>query len=181
MVLAVVGIGLYFFQKKSSVITPGEAIAPTLTPKVELTTWNDPAGFSFQYPKNLSVNKHEEDNENYAHVELTNNEHPGKIIVWVKDAPAKWPFEGGTTLDTTLGGLAAKKILTTAPVKMLTTGVITDNLLFSVEATLTDSEYWNGVHDTITSSFAFTDDTSAPAAVGGAAPASDFDEEEVVE
>lgn len=171
--------GVYLAQKKSTVISPGESVSPTPAPKVELATWNDESGFSFQYPKNLSVNKHEEDNENYAHVELTNADHPGKIIVWVKDAPKIWPPTGGTTLDTMLGGLAAKKILTAAPVRMLTVGTVSEGLLFSVEATLTDSEYWTGVHDTITNSFTFTQDTSAPAA--GQSSGDSVDEEEVVE
>ena len=118
MVLAVAGAGIFFSQKKSQVIIPGEAVIPTPTPAVESTTWNDPAGFSFQYPKNLTVDNNEDDDANYAHVELTNAAHPGNIIVWVSDLPKKWPPEGGMSIDTTLGGLPAKKIVTTAPVKM---------------------------------------------------------------
>jgi len=184
VVLGVFAGGVVIFsQKKSVVVTPGEAIAPTPTPAVALTTWTDAAGFSFQYPKDLSVNKHEEDNANYAHVELTNKDHPGKIIVWVSDAPTAWPPEGGTTLDTTLGGLAAKKILTTAPVKTLSVGTISDNLLFNIEATLTDSEYWQKIHDTIVGSFIFTPDSSAGSGQpsSGQASTNSVDEEEVIQ
>jgi hypothetical protein len=138
------------------------------------------------------VNKHEEDNDSYAHVELTSKDHPGKVIVWVKDLPAgvttldtwvKKAYPDATTLDTKLGGEPAKKILSTAPVKMLITGTISDNLLFYVEGTLTDSDYWNHIHDTITGSFAFIQDTTAPAAggSGGASGGDEVDETEVVQ
>ena len=183
MVLAVTGAGgIYFFQKKPPVITPGEVVIPTPTPNIELTTWTDEAGFSFKYPKDLSVNKHEEDPDNYAHVELTHNAHPGKIIVWASDAPSVWPPKGTSAIDTTLGGEPAKKILASAPVKMLSVGTISDNLLFNVEATLTDNEYWQGVHDTIVSSFAFTDMSgSEPSSGGGAYVGEAADEEEILE
>ncbi len=191
VVLGITGAGAYFYSNKTTkVLTPGEATAPTPTPAFELTIWKDEAGFSFQYPKNLSVNKHEEDNENYAHVELTSRDHPGKIIVWVKDVPAgvttldSWVkkfYTGATTLDTKLGGEPARKILASTPVKTLTVGTISDNLLFSVEGTLSDSDYWTRVHDTITGSFAFTDESSsAPAQAGNASGGGEVDEEEAL-
>lgn len=193
IILAIAASGGIFVysQKKSVVIKPGEAViaSPTPTPAFDLTTWKDDAGFSIQYPKELRTNRHEEDNDNYAHLELTTSDHPGKIIVWVSDLPkgvttldswVKKSFTGATSLDTTLGGEPAKKILTSAPYKMLTVGAISDNLLFSVEGTLTDSEYWTRVHDEITGSFAFTQDapsSAAPSTGGGG----DIDEEEVVQ
>lgn len=178
----VVGGAFFFLQQNTKVISPGEVVSAP-TPAVEMATWNDVAGFSFQSPKDLSVNKHEEDPDNYAHVELISRDHPGNIIVWVKDLPpgvttldswVKKLYPGATILDTKLGGEPAKKILTTTPVKMLTVGAISDNLLFSVEGTLTDSEYWSRVHDTVTGSFAFT--PASTTAVGES-----VDEEEVVQ
>lgn len=193
VVLAIAGGGYYFYSHRTTkVITPGEATKPTPTPAFDLTTWTDEAGFSFQYPKDLSVNKHEEDPDNYAHVELTSRDHPGKIIIWASDLPAgvttldswvKKMYPDATSLDTMLGGEPAKKILSSAPVKKLVTGTISDNLLFYVEGTLTDSDYWTRVHDTITGSFAFTPDTAAPAAAGaGSATSGDtVDETEVLQ
>jgi hypothetical protein len=195
VVLGLAGTSIYVqSQKAPNVISPSTTVAATPTPSFELTTWKDQAGFSFQYPKELAVNKHEEDNDNYAHVELTHKDHPGKIIVWVKDLPAgvttldswvKKLYPDATSLDTKLGGEPAKKILSTAPVKMLTTGAISDNLLFYIEGALTDSDYWSRVHDTITGSFAFIQDTAAPAtagsASGGASGGDEVDETEVVQ
>jgi hypothetical protein len=179
VVLAVVGGGsVYFFQKKSLVITPGESVVPTPTPAVELTTWDDPAGFSFQYPKDLTVDKNEEDDENYAHVELTSKDHPGSVIVWVSDIPKKWPPEGGTVIDTTLGGQPAKKILISTPSAKLIVGTVSEGLLFYVDGTLTDKAYWQTVEDGIVKTFAFTPETSA---ASGQASGDAVDEEEVVQ
>jgi len=171
----------YFYQKKSPVITPGESVHSTVTPTpaVELTTWTDPAGFSFQYPKDLSVNKHEDDNDNYAHVELTNKEHPGTIIVWASDVSSAWPPKGGTSIDTTLGGIAAKKILISTPSAKFIVGAVSEGLVFKIEGTLTDKAYWQTVEEGIVQTFTFTPDTST--AASGQSAASAADEEEVVQ
>ena len=194
--IVLIGGGVYIWKVRSSqnTLSPGEAVktnaSPTPAP-FDLMTWTDDAGFSFQYPKELSVNKHTEDNDNYAHVELTNKDHPGKIIVWVSDLPAgvttldswvKKLYQGATVIDTKLGGEPAKKILATAPVKTLSVGTISDDLLFNVEGTLTDSDYWQRVHDTIVSSFTFTDSGQPAQADGAGASSGDSpDETEVLQ
>jgi hypothetical protein len=194
IVLGLSAGGIFIFSRqKTAVISPVEfaptKFSPTPVLSVDLTTWADDAGFSFQYPKDLNVNKHEEDNDNYAHVELTNKDHQGNIIVWVKDLPVgvttldslvKKIYPTATFIDTTLGGEPAKKILVSKPVKTLTVGTISENLLFMVEGTLTDSVYWQKIHDTITNSFAFTSDSSSTASNTSASDEA-VDEEEVVQ
>lgn len=183
-VLVVVGVVaggvIVFSQRNTKVLSPGEAVTSASTPThgAELTTWNDPAGFSFQYPKDLSVNNHEEDPDNYAHVELTNKDHPGNIIVWVSDPPKTWPPKEGTSIDTTLGGIPAKKILLASPSAKLIVGTLSDSLLFKVEGTYTDKQYWQPIQDTIVKTFTFTSDTSA---ASGQASGDAVDEEEVVQ
>lgn len=184
----IIGLIIFFFQKKSTVISPGEAVVltPTPVPAVELTTWNDPAGFSFQYPKDLSVNNNENDTINYAHVELTSATHPGSVIVWASDLTVKdlnaWVkkfYPASTSIDTTLGGEAAKKILVSTPSAKLVVGTISEGLLFYVDGTLTDKAYWQTVEDGVVKTFAFTPDTSS--AGSGQAAAESVDEEEVVQ
>ncbi len=184
-IIVVVGVassGIFFYsQKNSKAIPPGEAMTPKpiSTPVVEMTTWNDPAGFSFQYPKDLSVNPHEDDNANYAHVELTSATHSGSIIVWASDVSSAWPPKGGTSIDTTLGGVAATKIMISTPSAKLIVGAVSEGLVFKIEGTLTDKPYWQMVEDGIVKSFAFTPDTSAPA--NTSAGSDSVDEEEVVQ
>ncbi len=193
MVIAAIG-GIYVVTTKSSqeILSPGGNEVPSSAPKTEdLFTWNDEAGFRIQYPKGLSTDKNEQDNENYAHFALTHKDHPGSIIVWVKDLPkgvkdvASWvklekSFAGGTVIDSTLGGEPAKKV---SVGEMLTIGTISENLLFSVEATLTDKEYWSDVFDTVSGSFAFISEGApvGPQQGAGAGSGGDVDEEEVVE
>ena len=92
IIIGVVGVaaigGIYVATTKSSreILSPGGNEVPSAAPKIEdMVTWKDEAGFSFQYPKGLATNKHEEDNQNYAHVELTSPDHKGSVIVWVQD------------------------------------------------------------------------------------------------
>jgi len=191
-VIVVAGVaGVYAWKTKSSqeILSPGGTEVSNSAPIAEgMVTWTDEAGFSFQYPKVLVTNKHEEDNQNYAHVELTHKNHPGNIIIWVKDLPkgvtdvASWvklekAFAGGTVIDSTLGGEPAKKIIVG---DLLTVGTVSENLLFSVEATMTDKEYWSGVFDSVSTSFAFVTEESS-SSQQGAPGGADVDEEEVVE
>lgn len=185
---------LYLWRVKSSGIqnTPDVEIAlPTKAAQtaMELTTWKDQTGISFQYPKELKTNKHDEDQDNYAHIELTNKDHPGSVIVWVKDVPAKvydaagWvkserKFIDAPVFDATLSGKIAKRVLVTTPKKMIVIGAVSDDLLYYIEASLEDSDYWTNVSDTIFKTF-----TIKPQEVSAASSAGDeaVDEEEVVE
>lgn len=189
------GVGIFLWNKQAKTVKPAsktQASHSTNT-SVELVTWTDQAGFTFQYPKNISVNPHEEDTVNYAHVELTHKDHPGRIIVWMKDLPAPdlagWMkkekrFAGASVLDTTLGGKSAKKILIADPIKMIVVGTLDADVFVTVEGELTDADFWSKTHQTIMDSFVFsgTDKKTdtAPASSDGSSDAN-VTEEEVVE
>lgn len=178
--------------------TPSEVLVKEDAPKLKLLTWDDPAGFTFSYPEGVVVNKHEEDQENYAHVEMTHPDHKGSLIVWAKDLPAgvtdvaTWvkkdpQLSKGVSLDTSLGDSVAEKTLVTNPEKRMVIGTIYDGLLFYVESTLTDETYWEAAINTVTGSFVFkpteTSGQSAPPASPNSAgqDAGSVDEEEVLE
>lgn len=166
--------GMFFFAlKRGKLVAPGGTQSARMTPtptQIPLVTWEDPAGFTFQYSAELTVDKHPEDTKSYAHIELTSPTHPGKLIVWAKDPPLgkagspmvdvdKWvstqkQFTAGTIIDTTLGGQAAKKVRFSSP-DHLVTGVIFDELLVTVETSLGDLPYWSDVHEIVSRSFAF--------------------------
>lgn len=164
-----------------------QTVASTPTP-AQLLTWNDPNGFIFQYPEGLSIDKHDEDKENYAHIEFIHPNHPGKIIIWGKDIPANvtdvtsWVkgdtrFVGASILDTEMGGQPAKKIITAGTSNILVVGAVYDNIVWSVEATLGEPEFWTRVLTSITNSFTFVTSKSDVTATDNAP----VDEEEVVE
>lgn len=200
VIIGIAGTGaIYILQNKSAYVTPlggTPAVTPALTKAPEkLLTWTDPAGFTFQYPEGLNINKHDEDTVNYAHLEFTATGHSGSLIVWAKDTNAQdlasWlksdkRMTGANILDTTFGGLPGKKILIATPTAMLVSGTIDENILFTVETTATDREFWNSVHDTVVNSFGLTPADSGQntnSGVGGNASGSDeaADEEEVLQ
>jgi hypothetical protein len=172
--VGIICLAVYFYRTlPAGILSPvtissnNSDVSKTTPAQGNLLTWDDPAGFSFTYPEDLSVNKHAEDNDNYAHVELTNKNHPGGIIVWASDLPkgvtniANWitktpSYTTATIIDSTLDKQPAKKILIASPVKKIIVGTISEELLFSIEGTLTDTQYWQNVHNTITTSFKFT-------------------------
>lgn len=179
IVLIFVSANVFLFvlskQKKPVVTSEGPQLSTSVVtspPPVSLMAWDDPAGFTFQYPQGLATNKHEEDNESYAHVELTDTNHPGNVIVWVKDAPkgkkgktvatlTEWiesdtRFNSTSILDTTLGGKPAKKILFQVPQKKIIVGTLFEGFVFMIEGNLLDAEYWTPIHTRIADSFLFT-------------------------
>jgi hypothetical protein len=190
--IILIGSGIYMFRdklfKKQPVVSQ-----VVQEEKVEMVTWDDPAGFSFQYPKEITINKHDEDTENYAHLELTASAHTGRLIIWAKDTTygdiATWIKKDATlkdaaVIDTTIGGKPAKKIILTTPAKKLITGTIDDQILFTVEAEPAEGDlYWQKIYDSIVQSFTFTpssgNDSTAGSSVEDTGPV--VDEEEVLE
>ncbi|MEK7592020.1 MAG: hypothetical protein AAB508_01345 [Patescibacteria group bacterium] len=173
-----------------------EKIAQVPTPVIEkLSEWKDPAGFSFSYPEGLTVDKHDEDQENYAHIEMTLKDTLGNVIVWAKDAPASdlaaWikkekRFTDAPVLDTTLGGESAKKILLNSPKKMVIVGALFDGMLVTVESDLDEAGEWQKRHDSVVSNFVFGEkkpENSSVSASDSSFEGSDvsIDEEETVE
>lgn len=207
----IVGLGLalgiggvaIFLASKNARSNPTQAVTKASpTPTIQLATWKDQAGFTFTYPKELIVNKHDEDNQNYAHVELTSSGHPGSTIVWAKDSTwadvDAWVkgdkrFSTGIIAETTFGGQPGKKLLLSGPPQERVVGTISDDILFTVEGNLTDNEYWSGVYEGITNSFTFivpnsttdtisTDTTNSQQVDTDSGAADDqVDEEEVIE
>jgi len=188
IIAGAVSSGAYLFLSKKYVRTPSITsitVSPTPILQPKVLTWDDPAGFTFSYPEGVFLNKHDEDKDNYAHVEFTNKDHPGNLIVWAKDTTSAdvtaWvrtekQFGGATTIDTTLANQPAKKI-TLSPNKLIV-GTIYDELLFTIDATLDDKAYWSQIQDTIVNSFTFK---PAQAAAGGDPGNAAVDEEEVVQ
>lgn len=180
------GVGIFLWSKQEQTKAPAAVVAsptPTSMP-VEMATWKDPAGFTFEYPKDVSINPHEEDKDNYANVEFTHKDHPGRVIVWAKDLPAPdlagWikkdkRFVGASILDTTLGGKSAKKILISDPTKTIIVGAIDSDVLVTVEGEFTGNDYWSKVHQGIVDSFTFS--SAAPSGNSGGS----VDEEEVLQ
>ena len=163
IVLGLAGGGIYYkYQSATKIAIPVDNTQPTPIPEEELATWTDQSEFSFQYPKSLKLNPHDEDTENYAHVELTSSTYPGNLIIWVKDAPTEdvdtWvkqvKMQG--VIDSTLGGEQAKKAFIGEKDKKLTVTTILNGYLYQIEVDAKSPDYWNKIYEIVSSSFKFT-------------------------
>ncbi len=164
LVLLLAGGGLYYFkfyQKSSSGL-----VNPLTNQKTEseakLLVWEDPAGFKFSYPEEIKINNHPEDEENYAHLELTVASHPGLILIWMKDNNYKniqdWvkkeaSASSAQVFDSDLGGHPAQKVALSNPQKMVT-ATLDGNAIVLVEVYPQDS-WWNQTYNQILESFEF--------------------------
>lgn len=134
---------------------PEEILAP-------LVTWEDPAGFSFDYPGDLQTDSHEEDKENYAHLELTDENHSGGIIIWMKDSNYKkvedWVDSEDRVLtsqvfDIALGGHDAKKLVLAN--EGILTAALDQEVIALVEMLPGDVQFWQPIYDQVIKSFQF--------------------------
>ncbi len=180
------------FRTRSARTTSNSVPTVTAAPK-DMLTWEDPAGFSFTYPSDVFVNKHDEDTENYAHIEFTSATHAGNIIIWAKDTTyrtvSEWisgdkSLHTSPSVDTTLGGKPAKKIVLSDPTKKIIIGAIDEDVLVTIEADIqTEQSYWQDISLGIAQSFAFFSPEENGDAAQQSAAEENFmvDEEEVLE
>ncbi len=161
-VVVLTSILLVYLQFKSSTKNLQNAeIIPTPMISEDLAIWTDQSGFTFQYPKSLQLNTHSEDEENYAHLELTSATHSGNLIVWAKDTTSDsiqgWADQSKEKgfIDTTLDGESAKKLLISGETQKLSTSTVYGGYLYQIEVDLTDLDYWNKIYDTVSSTFKF--------------------------
>jgi hypothetical protein len=155
-----IGGGLFLifnpFSDRSSLVSP--LGTENQENNEALKTWDDPAGFKFSYFEGIETNNHEEDEENYAHLELTSPDHPGKILVWMKDKVEKtlddWVAnqEGSPQVfDSELGGQPAKKMAFLSPKKMMTAAF--DQEVVIIIEVFPEDEWWDKTYEQIIESF----------------------------
>lgn len=185
--VGILGVSAYLWMKKTRETVPPPITGQEQT-QVKLLDWKDPAGFTFQYPEGVTIDKHDEDIENYSHVEMTNPINSGRLVIWAKDTTAAdataWvktekSFRDASIVDTTLGNQPAKKILITTPTKKVVVGTIFDEILWFIEIEPGEGDYWQKTLDTVAGSFTFTPLPGESEASGYEEVA--VDEEEVIE
>jgi len=177
LVLIAIGVFVFLYQKPSSkMVNPLTQTEQNQEGK--LLVWEDPAGFKFFYPEEIKINPHEEDEENYAYLELTSDSHPGSILIWMKDNKYKniqdWVKKENSTgsaqvFDSDLGGNPAQKLAFISPQKMVT-ATLDGNAIVLIEV-YPEDQWWNETYNQTLSSFEFIplqgEEISAPAKVSG--------------
>jgi len=199
VVIGVVG-GLLWFRSRQiarEVLSPAEEtseITPTQT-GAKLLTWNDPAGFTFQYPAEggIKINKHPEDNTNYANLDFYIEGKDGAVKILASDtkykSAAEWATKekrnlqvsGGGT-EFTLSGKLARKIIFPDTLTTIV-GTVDEEILFTIELVPDKEGFWQKVFDQIVSTFKLVYPTAAPATKesGGSSDSDVIEEEEIIE
>ena len=159
LILAVILIGGGIFL----VFNPLEGNSSFLNPlnqneEADLKVWEDPAGFQFSYPEGITIDNHEEDEENYAHLELTEKNHPGKILIWMKDKVEKslevWAANqtgNPQVFDSELAGQPAKKLAFPSPQKLVTAAF--DQEVSILVEVFPEDEWWQETYQQVVDSF----------------------------
>lgn len=162
------GLGFTFKDKlfKTSQITPliGEKEA---TPKKKFTfeweKWQDPAGFAFEYPKEVKIDNHMEDETNYAHLELTKEEREGKITIIVNATEYadlnQWAtkdesVKNSNFLETEIASISAKRV-SLGERREIAAFIDSDQVIYTItlENNGQEKEYWQEIYNQILSSF----------------------------
>jgi hypothetical protein len=171
VVLLGVGVFFLFFWQPGSSLKGGASsvIAPqSASPKEdlgEMVWWEDEAGFKFSYPKKAEVDPHPEDEENYAHLELSVPDRAGGIVVWAKDTEHEkiedWAADvmsQAAVFDTTLGGYSARRAIFSAPEEKMQLAAIDVDTLILIEMRADSGKqdgFWEVVLDELVGSFEF--------------------------
>lgn len=164
-ILLVLAIIFFLIRKPSKKpLTPlSEKSLPGIEEQFTLKTWEDPAGFSFNYPEILKIDIHEEDEISYAHLELTREGKPGRMLVIVNDSNYstldQWLKEDkevkdASALDTQVAEMKAKKVALKEG-KEITAFIDLDQVIYKIIKEPKGENFWNQVYKTILDSFKF--------------------------
>lgn len=192
LALGLIAAGIYtsFVNKQKNPLSDplssqeNKAVLPSET----LLEYQDPSGFTFSYPDNLSiVNNDAEDTSTYADLQLSGRQISGSLNLKISDSKFKTLDEWlelnknaakGNPKEVKLGNLKAMEIKTS---DRLLLGALDQGILFSIEMPLLEQNFWMKVYDKILTSFTFAlpENTTSQAD----APAGDviFESEEAVE
>lgn len=192
LIVILAGILYMFFNpKKATYVSPLSVNEPQkvveTTPSKTLKEYSDPAGFSFNYPDNLSIVSNEPKSERvYSDVSLSAKGLTGQLKIEISDSSFKtladWVKANATDKasqkDAMLGTLKAIEILTSDRILL---GSLDQGVLFTIDVPLSEKkDFWTEVYSQVIKDFSFV--TPAANTGSGVSSVSDvtFEGEEVV-
>ncbi|MFC1711417.1 hypothetical protein ACFLZ1_02395 [Patescibacteria group bacterium] len=166
IILVILGLVVFFVKGKSpkNLLNP-EAGKNIKKEKFDIKwiSWEDPAGFAFEYPFEATVDAHLEDDIYYAFLDIEKPGKEGKITIIVDDSSFvnidDWLekdelVKNGSSLDTTIASMSAKKV-SLRQGKEITAFIDWDEVIYIIDFQSED-DYLNQVYQHILSSFALT-------------------------
>lgn len=127
----------------------------------EWTEWQDSAGFAFEYPKEVDINAHPEDEVNYAHLELTKDDKKGRLVVIVNDSEytdiGEWlekdeSVKGGNGLETAIASVSARRVSLDNK-REIAAFIDWDQVIYTIDNQGEGEEYWGQIYTRILASF----------------------------
>ncbi|OGE64543.1 hypothetical protein A3J13_00755 [Candidatus Daviesbacteria bacterium RIFCSPLOWO2_02_FULL_36_8] len=192
IVLLILGAWYLFFRPSSNLASSTSQSLSTFQtqkkaqPSETLIDYEDPSGFSFSYPDNLSISKADLDDNTYADLELSSKDVSGSLSLKITDSKFKTLDEWvklnreaskEEPREVKLGTLKAIQI-TTADRIML--GSLDQGIFFSIEMPKIEEGFWNEVYNKLTSNFSFVSPSTA-SSQGTSSDDVSFEGEEVVQ
>ena len=188
--IAIIGTGFWVFNlnKQSSLATSNMNQSRNIVeilPSKTFKSYSDPAGFSFNYPDNISLTNNDLDGSTYSDLKLTINEVEGGLSFKITDSKFKsnqdWVKTVGTELNTKEVNLGNLKALEIQKEDKLLLGAVDQGILFTVEVSLANKkDFWLEVYNKVISEFSFITAVQ-PETTAATSSEVSFDGEEVVE
>lgn len=169
--LGIIITGFVFRDKIASLLgLSGKMISPLSEEKVEKkikeikfewVEWQDPAGFSFEYPKEVAIDDHPEDKINYAHLELTKKGKKGRIVILCNDSQYvdidEWLkkdelVKNGNSLATEIASMSAKRVAL-GNEREIAGFIDWDEVIYTIDLQPEGEDYWRKVYNHLLSSF----------------------------
>ena len=193
LVLVVIGI-IKLGQKGEKVVSPigdnqkTSEVNP-INLKTKLKTFEDPAGFLFKYPENLTIKINKTTDQSvFSSLTLTSKSEKGNISIEIVTSNLQsledWLSENNITAKRQKIKLADLDAISFEQAgKVITTTVDIGTLLTFTVDYQKNKNYWLEVNKTILSTFAFSAPEEAPAGVSDSSADEDviFEGEEVIE
>lgn len=190
LLILVLVIGIFTFTRsKKALQNPLADLAPKqIAPSSTAITYEDPNGFKFDYPDNISLSKAEiEDTTVYTDLSLYSKDINGSISLNISDTKHKkiddWILENKListepSKEVMLGNMKATEIKTSDHLYL---AAIDQGILFTISMPNLEEKFWTPVYTKVVSSFSFV--TPQSTSTANSAPAEDafFEGEEVVE
>jgi len=164
-----IGLGIFFQKKILELIKPGQKTTVPLGEqkekedfKFDWALWEDASGFAFEYPRDLKVDTHPDDETNYSFLAITSSERQGKIDIYCNDTKYKTVEEWltkeslvkqGSFLDTKVASVSGKRVAI-GNGRELTAFIDWDEVIYVIDKQSEEEvEFWQQVYSRIVSSF----------------------------
>lgn len=163
IILITIIAGFYILNSEKKPVAPSANqafVASEKQPSKILKEYSDDAGFSFQYPIDVQINKKDIANDTtaYANLAISSSQAKGSISIKVLDTAFKsidgWFLENKLTAakEIKIGAISGKEANMS---NKITSAGLDQGVLFVIEVDMQDQKYWQSVYDTILSTFNF--------------------------